>query len=148
VDELRERRLPTALGSIDLAFAIMAWPRFLPAAAPGWFPSAPPVATPLPRNVAAAKDLLNPYCLRVTPLGPRDTSLGKDDTTIRNYSLNQCIITRFYLITLFLSQSPPDNCGPPQFNDRRSSGPRNVVILQQRDIMATRFILFFITHGA
>jgi hypothetical protein len=32
---------------------------------------APPVATPLPRNVPAAKDPLIPNRLRVTPLDPR-----------------------------------------------------------------------------
>jgi hypothetical protein len=80
----------------------MAWPRFVLAAA--WMcPSAPPVATPLPRNVAGAEEPLNPNRLRVTfslPVMPR---LEKDDTTIQNNSLNQCIITRSQLITSIAS---------------------------------------------
>jgi hypothetical protein len=44
---------------------------------PPGFPSATPVATPLARNMAAAKDPLNPNRLRVTPLAQREHTLGE-----------------------------------------------------------------------
>jgi hypothetical protein len=71
----------------------------------------------------------------VTPSLPVIRRL-EDDRTIKNNSLNQCIITRFYLIT---SRSPPDSRGPRLYD--AFCGPRNVAILQQRDIMATRLFL-------
>jgi hypothetical protein len=87
--------LQNTLAGINMIFVAMARPRFCARLRPRWFPSAPPVATLLPRNVTGAKDPLNPNRLRVTPLAPRDTLVGEDDRTIQNNSLNQCIITRF-----------------------------------------------------
>jgi hypothetical protein len=50
--------------------------------------------------VAAATDPLDPNRLGVTPSLRVNPRLEKDDTKIQNYSLNQCNITRFYLVTL------------------------------------------------
>jgi len=69
VGESRVRRLPAALGRRGHGVVKILCPP--PLRRSGWFPSALPVATPLLRNVTAAKDPLNPNRLRVTPLVPR-----------------------------------------------------------------------------
>jgi hypothetical protein len=75
VDEPRERQLPTALGGIDLAFVGMAAQRFCARRRPDSF-HRPRRLNAAAANVAA-KDPLDPNRLCVTPLAPREPTLGE-----------------------------------------------------------------------